>query len=208
MSSDTYLTIEKAVTAQLKEKGSRFLGFAFPVENEQAIEQHLKNLRKTYYDASHHCYAYMLGADKTKWRANDDGEPAHSAGEPILGQIRSRQLSDVLVVVVRYFGGTKLGVGGLIAAYKETAALTLSTAQFIQKVVTKTLRITCNYATLNEVLHIAKLLDAKVIEQVFLEKISITFQIKQSQYALLYEKITYLQLFPNFEIKVIEEKIE
>jgi uncharacterized YigZ family protein len=208
MSSDTYLTIEKAVTAQLKEKGSRFLGFAFPVENEQAIEQHLKNLRKTYYDASHHCYAYMLGADKTKWRANDDGEPAHSAGEPILGQIRSRQLSDVLVVVVRYFGGTKLGVGGLIAAYKETAALTLSTAQFIQKVVTKTLRITCNYATLNEVLHIAKLLDAKVIEQVFLEKISITFQIKQSQYALLYEKITYLQLFPHFEIKVIEEKIE
>lgn len=202
MPSDTYLTIEKSVSVQFKEKGSRFLGFAFSVENEQDIELHLKQLRKEYYDASHHCYAYILGADKAKWRANDDGEPAHSAGEPILGQIRSRQLSDTLVVVVRYFGGTKLGIGGLIAAYKETAALTLAQAQFTEKIVTQTLSLTCNYATLNEVLHVAKIIDAKIVEQNFLEKITLTFEVKKSNYALLHEKMLYLQQLPQFEIEI------
>ena len=124
----SFLTLSAAGRSMLREKGSRFLGFAYPVKDESVIRQQLEELKKEYFDATHHCYAWVLGPDSEKFRANDDGEPGHSAGDPILGQIRSRKLTNTLVVVVRYYGGTNLGVSGLIKAYKETAAAALESA--------------------------------------------------------------------------------
>jgi uncharacterized YigZ family protein len=124
-----FYTIQKQTEGLYKEKGSKFLAFAYPVQSEDEIKIIQADLRKQYYDARHHCYAWTLGMDDQAWRANDDGEPAHSAGDPILGQIRSFELTNVLVVVIRYFGGTKLGVGGLINAYKEATASALSKAR-------------------------------------------------------------------------------
>lgn len=112
-----------------KEKGSKFLAFAFPVSSESEVSFHLQELRKKYHDARHFCFAYIIGLKQQQYRANDDGEPNHSAGDPILGQIRSHELTNTLVVVVRYFGGTKLGVGGLISAYKTAANLAISEAE-------------------------------------------------------------------------------
>ena len=119
---DSYLTLAEPAEALYKEKGSKFLAYAYPVSSEEQIRECLEALRKRYYDATHHCYAWRLGADGQNYRVNDDGEPSSTAGRPILGQLLSYGVTDVLVVVVRYFGGTKLGVSGLIAAYKESAA--------------------------------------------------------------------------------------
>ena len=124
-----FYTIQKPTEGLYKEKGSKFLAFAYPVQSEDEIKIIQADLRQQYYDARHHCYAWVLGMDDQTWRANDDGEPAHSAGDPILGQIRSFKLTNVLVVVIRYFGGTKLGVGGLINAYKEATASALCKAR-------------------------------------------------------------------------------
>lgn len=126
-----FKTIAKPTEAANREKASRFLAFAFPVNTIEEIESHLSELRKTYYDSRHVCYAYRLGPTGENARANDAGEPAHSAGTPILNQIRSRELTDVLVVVVRYFGGTKLGIPGLIEAYGGTAGMALDTAEIL-----------------------------------------------------------------------------
>lgn len=119
--ADSYQTIAAPAQGNYREKGSRFLAFACPERTEEAFREELEKLKREYYDAHHHCYAYVLGPAGTRYRANDAGEPNHSAGDPILGQIRSRQLTDVAVVVVRYFGGTKLGVSGLIQAYRTAA---------------------------------------------------------------------------------------
>lgn len=126
-----YKTISGLTEGSYKEKGSKFLSFAYPVNSLDEVEDHLATLKKKYHDARHHCYAYMLGMGEQEYRANDDGEPNHSAGDPILGQIRSFELTNVLIVVVRYFGGTKLGVGGLISAYKQGAADALSKAKIV-----------------------------------------------------------------------------
>lgn len=127
-----FLTIAGPTEGFYKEKGSKFLAFAYPVQDEEAIKPLLESLRKQYHDARHHCYAYIVGLKEQLYRANDDGEPNHSAGSPILGQIRSKGLTNCLVVVVRYFGGTKLGVGGLINAYKIAAEDALAKADFIR----------------------------------------------------------------------------
>lgn len=124
-----YCTIQDTTESLFKEKGSKFIGIAYPVNSEDEIKHKLEEVRKDYYDARHHCYAWVLGLDEQKIRANDDGEPSHSAGDPILGQIRSNELTNILVVVVRYFGGTKLGVGGLIHAYKTAASEALINAK-------------------------------------------------------------------------------
>ena len=121
---DSFLTISGKSEGLYKDRGSKFLSFSFPVSSEEEINQRLDEVRKKYHDARHHCYAWMLQPDQSKSRANDDGEPNHSAGDPILGQIKSFELTNTLVVVIRYFGGTKLGVGGLINAYKTAAANT------------------------------------------------------------------------------------
>lgn len=140
-----YNTIQKRTEGLYKEKGSKFLAFAYPVTSEEQIKEIQEELRKTYHDARHHCYAWVLGMDNQQWRANDDGEPAHSAGDPILGQIRSFELTNVLVVVIRYFGGTKLGVGGLINAYKEATVVALSKAKKIEIFETRELEMRFPY---------------------------------------------------------------
>jgi len=117
--NDTYFTIKHESEGFYKEKGSKFLAFAYPVQDEAAVKERTSELKKVYYDARHHCYAYILGHDGEQYRASDDGEPNHSAGDPILGQIKSNNLTNTLIVVVRYFGGTKLGISGLINAYKK-----------------------------------------------------------------------------------------
>ncbi len=142
MPAFSYRTIQKSATGSYKEKGSKFLAFAFPVTSESEIKENLAALRKEYFDARHHCFAWMLGAEKKLFRSSDDGEPNHSAGDPILGQIRSTNLTDVLIVVVRYFGGVKLGVGGLISAYKAAAEDALKNAIIIEEEVTEKFSIT------------------------------------------------------------------
>ena len=163
----SFQTIKAPTETLIKEQGSRFLAFAFPVSSEADIKMQLAALRKKYFDATHHCYAWMLGADKSKFRANDDGEPNHTAGDPILGQIRAHNLTNVLVVVVRYFGGTKLGVGGLVQAYKAASASVLETASIIECEVTCTFHIRYAYISTPEVMSLVKEFDLKIQQQNF-----------------------------------------
>ncbi|MFW5805821.1 MAG: IMPACT family protein, partial [Bacteroidales bacterium] len=148
---DTYLSIRKPSEGEFKDKGSKFLAYAYPVFSVSDIGEKLERLRKVHYNARHHVYAYVLGAEKSDFRANDDGEPAHSSGDPVLGQIRSFDLTNVLVVVVRYFGGTKLGIPGLINAYKTAAHQALSNASIIKLTRRKYLWIQFDYAVMDHV---------------------------------------------------------
>jgi len=154
---DTYKTIEEATEEILfKEKNSKFLGNAFPVNTSQEIKIHLEQLKKQHFGAGHFCYAYQIGTEKIEFRANDDGEPSNSAGIPIYGQIQSFGLTNILIVVVRYFGGTKLGVGGLITAYKTTAQMVLENASIIEKTIDIPFKITFDYKNTNKVMRIIK----------------------------------------------------
>ena len=161
----TYRTLELPIQAEFKDKGSRFLVFAYPVQTAEQVKKHVDDLRQEHHKARHWCYAYRLGVDGNQFRANDDGEPSGSAGRPILGQIDSLELTAVLVVVVRYFGGTLLGVPGLIHAYKTSTQMALENAQIIEKNIEKTVRIRCEYPYLNEAIRIAKNHQAEMIEQ-------------------------------------------
>lgn len=162
---DTYFTIVQESEGFYKEKGSKFLAFAYPVGEEDTVKERLAELKKKYYDARHHCYAYILGPDNTKYRANDDGEPGHSAGDPILGQIKSNNLTNTLVVVVRYFGGTKLGVSGLINAYKTAAATAIENNQIIEKLILSEISIQFEYPQMNHVMKLIKDHDLTIISQ-------------------------------------------
>lgn len=159
--ADSYLTIEKYTEAIYKEKGSKFLAFAYPVTTQDEIKQILADLRKKYYDATHHCYAYILGFDKEEFRMNDDGEPSSTAGKPIYGQLLSNNLTNVLVVVVRYFGGTKLGVSGLIKAYKTSTQVCLESAVIVEKNVMRFYKITFAYDKMNAVMSFLKQINAQ-----------------------------------------------
>lgn len=161
----TYQTLKSPIQAEFKDKGSRFLAFAYPVQTTEQVKKHVDDLRQEHHKARHWCYAYRLGVDGNQFRANDDGEPSGSAGRPILGQIDSFELTDVLVVVVRYFGGTLLGVPGLIHAYKTSTQMALENVQIIEKNIEKTVRIRCEYPYLNEAIRIAKNHQAEMIEQ-------------------------------------------
>ena len=161
----TYRTLKSPIQAEIKDKGSRFLAFAYPVQTAEQVKKHVDDLRQEHHKARHWCYAYRFGVDGNQFRANDDGEPSGSAGRPILGQIDSFELTDVLVVVVRYFGGTLLGVPGLIYAYKTSTQMALENAQVIEKNIEKTVRIRCEYPYLNEAIRIAKNHQAEIIEQ-------------------------------------------
>lgn len=163
----SYRTIQQKAEGNYKEKGSKFLGFAFPVQSEPDVKQKLSELRKEYFDARHHCYAYIIGADKLKFRAVDDGEPNHSAGDPILGQIRSKDLTNVLVVVVRYFGGVKLGVGGLISAYRQTAENALNNSIIIELEVLKQYSIHYPYVSTPDVMKLVKEFELEIMNQLF-----------------------------------------
>jgi len=163
--ADTYLTIERPSSGIYKDKGSRFLAFAEPVTSEQQIKQRLAWFRKEYYDARHVCYAWMLGADREQYRANDDGEPSGTAGRPILGQINSKGLTNVLIVVVRYFGGILLGTGGLIVAYREAALDALGNADIVQKDVLLRRTLRFPYEKMNDIMRTLKDIDADIISQ-------------------------------------------
>lgn len=164
---DSFKTISSLSEGIYKEKGSKFLSFAIPVKDLAEIKPILDNYRKEYYDARHVCYAYMLGADRDTFRANDDGEPSGTAGRPILGQINSFELTNILVIVVRYFGGILLGTGGLITAYKEAAADAIRQAQIVDITVKNELTVRFEYPLMNEVMRIIKDYDAQIITQQF-----------------------------------------
>ena len=153
---DAYRSIAGRSEGLFKDNGSRFIALAYPVETEEEIRDIVAGLKKEYHDARHHCYAYRLGYRGDRFRANDDGEPSGSAGRPILGQIDSLGLSDILVVVVRYFGGIKLGIPGLIRAYKTSTADALAQAEIIDKVAGKTFRVTFGYLAMNDVMKVLK----------------------------------------------------
>ncbi len=189
---DTYLTLQSESQGIYKEKGSKFLAFAYPVDNEHRIKEILDALKKQYHDARHHCYAYILGKDGKDFRVNDDGEPGHSAGDPILGQIRSNNLTDTLVVVVRYFGGTKLGVGGLVTAYKTAAAEAISANEIITATVTESVSFTFDYLDMNEVMRLAKTLDLNIKEQHFDNRCSMTLEVRQALHADLIDQLSII----------------
>lgn len=153
---DTYKEISENGEGLYKEKGSKFIAHAFKVYSEEDVKQELENLKKRYHDARHHCYAYMIGTDKSLFRANDDGEPSGTAGKPILNQILSKELTNVCIVVVRYFGGTKLGVSGLINAYKSAAREALEDCEIIEKTIDCHYALQFEYPLMNEVMRIMK----------------------------------------------------
>jgi uncharacterized YigZ family protein len=165
--AENYLTINKAVESIYKEKGSKFLSFLYPVTSVDEVKEYLTQLKKKYYDATHHCYAYIIGADKEQFRMNDDGEPSSTAGKPIYGQLQSNNLTNVLLVVVRYFGGTKLGVSGLIKAYKESSAECIALAEIVERQVKNKYNIYFAYEDMNVVMNILKQNNAEQKNQIF-----------------------------------------
>ena len=191
--SDTYLTLEKPAEAIFKDKGSKFLAYAYPVENDQQIKEILNQLKKEHHTANHHCYAYRLGADKMNFRANDDGEPNNTAGKPILGQIQSNDLTNVLIVVVRYFGGTLLGVSGLINAYKNSAADVIKVSSIIEKQILFNYSIQFYFEHLNDVMKLLKQLDCKITNQQFDNNCEISFSIRKANSEQCEEKLKKIE---------------
>ena len=186
---DSYLTIEGNAEAIFKERSSKFLCYAYHVESEEEIAACLEPLRKRYYDATHHCYAYRLGPQGETYRANDDGEPSGTAGKPILGQLLSANLTNCLVAVVRYFGGTKLGVSGLIQAYKESTADVIAVSKIIEKTVDCIIKINFDYISMNGVMRVIKEMNPRIDEQVFDNLCSMTLRIRESEAEQLKAKL-------------------
>ena len=177
---DTYKTIAAPAEASYTEKRSKFLAFALPVRSVEEVKERLEKYQKEYYDARHVCYAYMVGPKRTDFRANDNGEPSGTAGKPILGQINSNGLTDVLVVVVRYFGGIKLGTSGLIVAYREAAALALAEAEVIEKTVDEEVEVRFEYPFMNDVMRIVKEEEPELLEQSYDMDCVMRLRIRQS----------------------------
>ncbi|HLO73629.1 MAG TPA: YigZ family protein [Flavobacterium sp.] len=199
--NDTYKTIAAASEEILfKEKNSKFFGYAFPVKSEEEIKEILDRLKKEHFSARHWCYAYQIGTEKIQYRANDDGEPNNSAGMPIYGQIQSFEVTNTLIVVVRYFGGVKLGVGGLISAYKTAAQMAMENAIIIEKTIDKHFIISFGYAHMNKVMRIIKEKNLQIVSQKMEMdcEIEITTRKKNVQ--------NLLDTFENlYEVKLIEK---
>ncbi len=182
--TDTYKTIASSVEEVIfKEKSSKFLGYAFPVKNEEEIKNHLEAVKKKHHAARHWCYAWQLGSGiSQRYRANDDGEPNNSAGIPIYGQIQSFDLTNILVIVVRYFGGIKLGVGGLVQAYKIAAQLTLQEADVIEKIITQNMQLTFDYKDMNKVMRIVKERNLQIVNQLLTTDCTLTIEVRSSEF--------------------------
>ena len=189
MEEDSYLTIVAPAETSSRERSSKFLSFIYPVTTEEEIHEILEGLHKKYYDATHHCYAWRLGADGAQWRANDDGEPSGTAGKPILGQLLSHNLTDCLVVVVRYFGGTKLGVPGLIAAYKESTLEAIETAEIIEKTVDRHIHLDFSYLSMNDIMKVIKDERPNILKQEFDNLCTMELSIRESKAELLIGKL-------------------
>ena len=177
---DTYKTIEGQSESVYTEKRSKFIAIAIPVRTLAEIKQYLEEYQKKYYDARHVCYAYMLGAERKDFRANDNGEPSGTAGKPILGQINSNELTDILVIVVRYFGGIKLGTSGLIVAYRTAAAQAIAEATVIEKTVDQDVMVAFEYPFMNDVMRVVKEEEPEILEQSYDMDCRMTLRIRQS----------------------------
>ncbi|OFX85375.1 MAG: YigZ family protein [Bacteroidetes bacterium GWF2_33_16] len=200
---DEYNTISKPSEGLFKDKGSKFIAKAFPVGSEIEIKAIQEQLRNEYHDARHHCYAYMLGADKKVFRANDDGEPSSTAGKPILGQIKSFDLTNVLIVVVRYFGGTKLGVSGLIHAYKTAAEEALKSAEIIKRTLHDYYILKFDYAAMNTIMRILKEENIEQTDQKFDLTCSVIINFRKADTEKVLSKFDRIE---NLKIEFIETK--
>ncbi|MBP5662961.1 MAG: YigZ family protein [Bacteroidales bacterium] len=181
MFEDTYKTIAGPAEGIYREKGSKFIALAFPVESEAEVKEKLAEIQKQYFDARHHCYSYILGPNKDAYRLNDNGEPSGTAGRPIHGQLLSKDLTNTLVIVVRYFGGIKLGVSGLINAYKTAAKDALDHATIIEKTVDETYKVSFDYSVMNSVMQLLKDPYVSILGQGYEDRYLITFKIRRRE---------------------------
>ena len=202
MLEDVYKTIEKPSEETLfKEKGSKFFGYAFPILSEEDVKECLETLKKKHHSARHFCYAYQLGIEKTRFRANDDGEPNNSAGLPIYGQIQSFEVTNILIVSVRYFGGTKLGVGGLISAYKTSAQITLEVADILEKTINIYYKLTFEYDMMNAVQRIIKEKNIEITNQKLEMNCEYTISVRKKESESIY---TIFDNLYKVDIKMLE----
>lgn len=186
--SDTYKTLaQPSEEIVFKEKNSKFYGYAFPILIEDEVKEHLEKLRKQHFSAGHFCYAFQLGTDTIYYRANDDGEPSNSAGMPIYGQIQSFGVTNILVVVVRFFGGVKLGVGGLISAYRTAAHLALEQAEIIEKMIQVYYNLTFEYKNMNKVMRIIKEKNLEIVSQEMNESCKIVLATRKKNAEMIFE---------------------
>lgn len=199
---DTYASIAGRSDGLFKDNGSRFIAQAYPVESEEEVKEIVGSLKKEYHDARHHCFAYRLGLDGSRWRANDDGEPSGSAGRPILGQIDAAGLSDILVVVIRYFGGIKLGIPGLIRAYKASTADALAQATVVEKVAGKDYKLSFPYLSMNAVMKVVKDMSLPQKDQYFAERCSMLLRVRLSQDAAFLDRVSNIEGVDVDEVKI------
>jgi uncharacterized YigZ family protein len=198
---DFYYTIEKEASAEFKDRGSKFIGYAFPVSTVDGFKEKLNEVKKLHPKATHHCFAYRLGLDGNTFRVSDDGEPSGSAGRPILGQIDSKELVNVLVIVVRYFGGTLLGVPGLINAYKSAAALALQTTPLVQRQMEQELVVQFDYTQLNDIMRVVKQYNGRVVRQEMQLFCSMTVAVPRNRWT----EIQYiLKEIRNVEVSLVK----
>lgn len=193
LDNDKYRTLANYSEGIYKEKGSRFLAFAWPVYTEDEVKAHIKELKKTYFDARHHVYAFRIGADKKTFRCSDDGEPANSSGPPVLGQIQSADLTNVLIVVVRYFGGTKLGVPGLINAYRTAAADAIANNNIIEQFEQDRFTVEFDYGAMNDVMRVMKDENPQQSNQQFDNRCSIDISVRKQQGPAVREKLLKIE---------------
>lgn len=189
MADDRYRTVAAPAEAAIRERSSKFRSYIYPVRTEEEIRERLDALRRKFYDATHHCYAWRLGPRGEAFRANDDGEPSGTAGKPILGQMLSNDITDCLVVVVRYFGGTKLGVPGLIAAYRESAAEAIAAARIVERTVDRTVSVDFPYVAMNDIMRVIKEEQPQIAEQTFDNLCTMRLTIRESRAETLIGKL-------------------
>ena len=192
--NDCYLSIAAPSQGLYKEKGSKFLAFAYPVEQEEQAQEIIADLKREYFDARHHCYAYRIGHIGDQWRMNDDGEPSSTAGRPIYGQLLSNELSDILVVVVRYFGGIKLGIPGLIRSYKSATADAIANAVIVEKIAGEFFTITFDYLQMNDVMKVLKEMNITPISQDFDLTCKMEVKVRLTQIEQFYESLKNTQI--------------
>lgn len=189
VSTDVYRTIKETAEGEISEKRSKFLAFAHPVKNVDEVKEWVEYYQKKYYDARHCCYAYMLGSERKDFRANDNGEPSGTAGKPILGQINSYELTDILIVVIRYFGGIKLGTSGLIQAYKAAAIEAIEAADIIEKTVDEDVTFYFEYPFMNQVMRIVKEEEPSIVRQGYDNDCSMTLRIRKGNMSRLKDRL-------------------
>lgn len=197
---DSYKTISQPTEEVLyKEKNSKFFGYAFPIQHEDEVKEIIDGIKKVHYNARHWCYAFQTGTEQVYYRANDDGEPSNTAGAPIYGQIQSFDVTNILIVVVRYFGGVKLGVGGLITAYRAAAQMAMEEADIIEKTIDKNFKVRFEYKDMNNVMRVIKEKDLKILNQTMEMSCEIELSIRKSEYDQALEAFV-----PFYEVKIIE----